>query len=392
MKKLLLALGLAASFGFAQAQSSVSIYGYMDTGVVGTNYHGAGTNASTLQTTTAIGGSIEGPSRLGFKGSEDLGGGTSAIFTIETGLNPTNATLSSFNNRQTFVGLKQNDLGEVRLGTQMTPIFFNALKTDAGALNNILGDAIWAGNPQGPTGNSGATPYAAASSNGSQSDGFTVRTTNTITLMSDKYAGFTATGFVTLNDVNTTQTSPTTGGIVNNNGYGLSVNYEWQKLFLTANYMALKSYTSAATVVSPTPGIWSAAGGGSNTQDNQTYLAGTYDFGIVKTYAQYINRNVTDQINSNYWGKRSGEQLGVKGFVTPNIETWAQVGMGKVTAFGQGNPTANFTTYQIGSNYYFSKRTHAFAIFGSSQTSNLASVNIPGVSGNAYGLGLAHTF
>jgi predicted porin len=392
MKKLLLALGLAASIGFAQAQSSVTVYGYLDTGYVGTNYHGAGTNASNQQTTSAIGASIEGPSRLGFMGSEDLGGGTSAIFKIETGLNPSNATLSSFNNRQTYAGLKQSGLGEVRLGTQMTPIFFNALKTDAGALNNIAGDAIWAGNPQGPTGNSGATPYAAPSSNGSQSDGFTVRTTNTITAMSDNFAGFTATGFVTLNDVNTTQTSPTTGGIVNNNGYGLSLNYEWNKLFMTANYMALKSYTSAATLTSPTPGIWAAAGGGSNTQDNQTYLAGTYDFGILKAYAQYINRRVTDTLNSSYFGNRSGEQIGVKGFVTPHIETWAQVGTGKVTAFGQGNPTANFTTYQIGSNYWLSKRTNLFAIYGGSQTSNLASVNIPGVSGNAFGLGIAHTF
>ena len=392
MKKLLVALLISTGITSAYAQSSVSVYGYLDVGVVGTNYKGVGNDAATQQSTTSIGQSLEGPSRMGFKGSEDLGGGTSAIFKIELGLDPDNSTLSSFNNRQTYVGLKQNDLGEFRMGTQMTPIFWNALKSDAGGLNNIIGDAIWAANPQGVNGNGGSTPYTPATSSGTQSNGFTVRTANTLTLMSDKFNGFTATGFVTLNDVNTTQTSATTGGTVNTNGYGLNVNYEINQLFLTANYQALKSYTSAATVTTPTPALWAGAGGGVNTQDNQTYLAGTYDFGIVKTYAQYIDRKVTDTLNSGYWGRRSAEQVGVRGFFTPRIEGWAQVGMGKVTAFGQGNPAANFTTYQVGSNYWFSKRTNLYAIFGSSQTSSVASINIPGVSGNAYGLGIAHTF
>jgi predicted porin len=392
MKKLLLSLLISAGITSAYAQSSVEIYGYLDVGVVGTNYNGVGTSATNKQSTTTIGQSLEGPSRMGFKGSEDLGGGTSAIFKIETGLNPDNGTLSSFNNRQTYVGLKQSNLGEVRMGTQMTPIFWNALKSDAGGLNNIIGDAIWAANPQGVNGNGGSVPYTPATSSGTQSDAFTVRTANTLTLMSDKFNGFSATGFVTANNVNTTQTSPTVGGVTNANGYGLNVNYEIDKLFLTANYQALKSYTSAATISTPAPALWAAATGGTNTQDNQTYLAGTYNFGIVKGYAQYINRRVTDTLNSSYWGKRSAEQIGVRGFFTPTIEGWAQVGMGKVTAFGQGNPTANFTTYQVGSNYWFSKRTNLYAIFGSSTTSNLASVNIPGVSGNAYGLGIAHTF
>lgn len=393
MKKLLLALLAVTGFGVAQAQSSVSIYGILDVGYIGTNYQGVGTSATTKQQTSAIGQSAEQSSRLGFRGQEDLGGGTSALFTIETGITPEAGTASSFNNRQTFVGIKQNGIGTVAIGTQYTPVYVATTKTDAGQVNNMIGDAIYATSPQGAAGNSGLAPYSNTTSSSGTSDAMTVRASNAITATTDTFYGFSGTGMYVLNNTNQTQTSSTTGGNTNFNGWGLGVNYEWQKLYLTANYQALKSYQSAATLTSPTPSLWTSAAGGVNTQDNQTYLAGTYDFGILKAYAQYINRKATDTLNTGYFAQRKAEQIGVRGYWTPTIESWASAGLGKVTAFGVGQPTANFTAWQLGSNYYLSKRTNLYAIVGSTQTSSVASAGgNPAISGNNYAVGVKHTF
>ena len=396
MKKLLLALLAVTGFSVAQAQSSVTIYGILDVGYIGTNYKGVGTSATNKQTTNAFGNSAESTSRLGFKGNEDLGGGTSAIFTLETGLNPDQSTLSSFNTRQAFVGLKQQGLGTAAIGTQYTPVYNAVVATDAGQANNMLGSLIYATNPQA-NGNSGSGPFANSSSSAGTSDAFTVRTSNALTLSSDTFAGFQGQALVVSNGTNNTQTTTVTdgtttitGGKNTNSGWGLGANYTWNKLYATVAYQALKNYTSG-TLTSPTPTLWTTASGGVNTQDNQTYAAVTYDFGILKAYAQYINRKATDSLNTGYYAQRKAEQIGVRGFFTPTIEGWASAGLGKTTAFGQGQPTANFTGYQVGSNYWLSKRTNAYAIFGSTQTSSVAP-STAAVSGNGYAVGIRHTF
>ena len=69
-------------------------------------------------------------SRLGFRGTEDLGGGLSAIFQLETGLKVDDGTLDNTNsalfNRQAFVGLKSKDAGTLTLGKQYT-MLYNAM-------------------------------------------------------------------------------------------------------------------------------------------------------------------------------------------------------------------------------------------------------------------------
>ena len=393
MKKLLLALtAVLLGTSVAQAQSSVTIYGLLDVGYIGTNYKGIGTDATSKQNTSAFGQSAESSSRLGFRGQEDLGGGTSAIFTVETGLNPDGGQASTFNNRQSFVGIKQNGIGTIALGTQYTPIYNAVAKTDAGQMNNMIGDAIYATTPQA-IGNSGSSTFANGTSSAGTSDAFTVRTSNSVTVTSDNFAGFTGTGLLVANNTNQTQTSPTTGGNTNYSGWGLGANYEWRKLLVTANYQSLKSLQSAATLTSPTPALWTTATGGVNTQDNQTYVAATYDFGILKAYAQYINRKATDTLNPGYYAKRSAEQIGIRGNITSNIDAWLSGGLGKTTAFDQGSPSANFTAWQLGSNYYLSKRTNLYAIYGQSQTSSVASLGSnPALSGSNYAVGVRHTF
>src|SRR5450830_1113253 len=85
MKKIALAATVLSTLSCAAyAQSNVTVYGIVDASVrYSTNENAAG--GSKLQ---EAGGPLSG-SRIGFKGTEDLGGGLSALFSLESGLAPT---------------------------------------------------------------------------------------------------------------------------------------------------------------------------------------------------------------------------------------------------------------------------------------------------------------
>jgi len=420
MKKSLFAIAAVTAFaGAAQAQSSVTVYGILDVGYVGSNTRVSnggttGTNAGLVTKTqsSAIGQSAEQTSRIGFKGTEDLGNGMSAFFTAEFELFPEDQTLSGnstskdvvtstsqtggLKNRQTFVGVAKKGLGKAAIGTQYTPVFTSGAATSPGQYNNMLGDVIYAG-----------TTTAGNNGGGEVSTSFTNRTSNTVTLATDKFSGFGANLMVTQNNNNATQTSSTAGGNNNASGWGLGADYTYNKFYVTAAYQALKQLTSASStgVAAPTAttfGPWTSTqpsagtkGSAVNVQDNQFLAGTTYDFGILKAYAQYVSRKATSTISSNYYVKRSAEQIGVRSFITPTVEAWASIGTGRYTAYGLGQPTANFNGWQIGSNYLLSKRTNLYAIYGQQNFSNAnAGTGYGTVSANAnnYAVGVRHTF
>jgi len=376
MKKLLLALFAASSMGAVQAQSSVTVYGILDVG-----YSGISTRASTPSTTTKtqtnkFDQSAEQTSRLGFKGNEDLGGGTAAIFTAEFQLYPQDATLSGNTNgglvnRQTFVGLKKNGFGQAAVGTQYTPVFNAVAATDPGQLNNAVGSVIY------PANGSDVTTTA-----------FTVRSSNALTVQSDSFKGARIGAMYAAKNQDTTQTGPNTGGTTNINGYGLTADYTWNKLYAVAAYQNFRNETTSSSTATPVATAMTN-NNGTNVVDGQTYIGTTYDFGILKAYASWVNRNATSVLNSNQFAKRQAQQIGVRAYITPVVEGWASVGNGRYTAFGVGQPTANFTGYQAGANYYLSKRTNLYGIFGSTQTSSTSN----GAAGaNQYAMGVRHTF
>ena len=107
----LAALAATASF----AQSSVTAYGVFDTGFrsveSGTNKFSGMANGSNAS------------NRLGFKGTEDLGGGMKGNFVLEGDLAPNDGTAAGFAfRRQSTIGL-EGAFGEVRLGRDYTPAF-----------------------------------------------------------------------------------------------------------------------------------------------------------------------------------------------------------------------------------------------------------------------------
>jgi len=417
MKKSLFAIAAVTAFaGAAQAQSSVTVYGILDYGFQGSSQTQAGPAAAVTSTnkvvtktqTAGLAGSGESTSRLGFKGNEDLGGGMNAFFTIEAALNTdTGGTFSSStttSNRQSFVGLGKKGLGTASVGLQYTPIHEAVGATNAGGTNNVMGDVIY-----DRTGGVNATAYTASGM--STNDSYTVRTSNALVLKTERMAGFVAKGMFVTAGKDTSQTA-TTGGQLSNTGYGIGLDYSWQKLFVTANFQNFRQeQATAQTAVVGSYGAVSATFNpgyngasviaGVNSTDTQQYYAATYDFGILKAFAGYINRKAVNVNNSSNYISRTAQQIGVRAPITPAIQVWASAGMGRINNTGTNGPTANFTGWQLGSDYSLSKRTNLYAIYGQSATSNAttgAYANTATSTANtsynqsSYAVGVRHTF
>lgn len=165
----------------AHAQSSVTLYGIIDAGLAYTSnvqtgrsngaLHGGSQYSLQDGSTTGVTGS-----RWGLRGVEDLGGGTSAIFTLENGFGiGTGATAIGGGQfaRQAWVGLKSNQYGTVSLGRQ-----YDAIATFVQPLSSV---GSWAGIMTG---------HASDMDN----LGNTRRSNNSIRYNSPSYAGFTVGG------------------------------------------------------------------------------------------------------------------------------------------------------------------------------------------------------
>jgi len=404
----------------------VTVYGILDVGYVGGNERlsGPSINGNSVNKLNAnsFGQSAQSTSRLGFRGTEDLGGGTAAFFTLETQILPNSSTDGATNsiignNRAAFVGLSQKGIGQAAIGLQNTVITDAMSPTITGEFNNIVGSLLFPGQTTSTTGSSAQQTAGLVrnSANGS-TDSFTFRTGNTLKITSERMMGIQANAMAVMNDSTSTQGGQTgsnqgyTGGKNNANGWGLGLNYNYKKFTGTAAYMSLKAVdaynattTQAAlgTATTGAPVVFTGSNGaaGVNVIDNQAYVGATYDFGILKAYAGWVNRKVTSQINSTAYASRTAQEIGVRGNFTPKIQSWASIGNGRITTFGSAEPTANLTGWQIGSNYILSKRTNLYAIYGQTGTSNASNaVSGPTVGANQsynsnnYALGVRHTF
>lgn len=134
----------------AYAQSSVTLYGVVDAGLLYTSKSldpATGQNAGH-QFSLISGGMT--PSLFGLKGAEDLGGGLRAIFTLESGIDTTNGGFLDSNGnlfgRQAWVGIESN-YGTVKAGLQYSPFVLSLISTDARGVSYFgSGVPVYVGN------------------------------------------------------------------------------------------------------------------------------------------------------------------------------------------------------------------------------------------------------
>lgn len=119
---------LLGLWGPCHAQSSITLYGLLDTAVEHINHVGPSGAGLTRMPSNA--GAI--PSRLGFRGQEDLGAGVKARFVLEMGIAPDSGGLNQGGRgfgRQSFVSL-DGPWGELGLGRQYTMLFWSMQNAD----------------------------------------------------------------------------------------------------------------------------------------------------------------------------------------------------------------------------------------------------------------------
>ena len=155
MKKSLIALAvLAAASGAAMAQSSVTLFGVVDATI---RYNDADTvNGAGGGSAWSLTNSGYNSSRIGFRGTEDLGGGLNASFWLEAGVNNDNGTGSASSTNNQFAGTASaptgsqgltfnrrstvslaGSWGEMRLGRDYVPYFWNTTIFDPFGTNGV---------------------------------------------------------------------------------------------------------------------------------------------------------------------------------------------------------------------------------------------------------------
>lgn len=125
-----IAIGLAAAFGAggAQAQGQVTVYGLIDAALAHVDNVDAAGHAVTRM--PSLSGSL--PSRIGFRGTEELGDGLAVVFALESGFNPDVGALGQGGRifgRQAWVGLR-GGWGTLQMGRILNMTYLATAKSD----------------------------------------------------------------------------------------------------------------------------------------------------------------------------------------------------------------------------------------------------------------------
>lgn len=261
MKQTLLAAGLIGlgAASAAHAQSSVTLYGSLDAGIVYVN--NVGGSHLWAQTSSALS-----PTYWGLRGVEDLGGGLKGIFNLESGFNVNNGAFAgggSMFNRKAYVGLQSDQYGGLTLGRQFD------------SMNDFL-------SPVSATGQNGNVLLAGHPLNNDNLASIN-SFNNTVKYTSANYSGFQFGG--TYGFSNSTE-------FANNRSWSVGAAYNNGPLNVGAGYLQVNNNPNAPF---NTSGSLNAGTTDMLAETVRTYgVGGTYTFGPAKlgllfTRSQYFN-------------------------------------------------------------------------------------------------------
>jgi predicted porin len=397
MKKSLLALAAMGAFaGAAQAQSSVTVYGILDVGY--NSFKTDTTNSSGITTAKSITSTGKTnnytTSRLGFRGTEDLGKGLRAGFNIELGMfqndaanaNGTasggntapaaNTVTSNYGNTVSPFVLRLANVsvgggfGTITLGRQTTAVESAWGAGDVGGANNFIGRAYTVG-----LGQPAATSLALVGSDRTIGKQNNDRSDRLVTYTTPTMSGFAAT--VQYGDgYNEAYTGSTN---TNNNKateFGAALSYTAGPAQVTLGYLSAKLTKDGANAESGQP--------------IQMVLGANYDFKVAKAFvsvSQGSNKTQADVKKDT----RNIYELGVSVPVGALVLN-ASVLTGNYTPL-EGAAEGKLSGMQLGVNYNLSKRTMAYGVYGQDKLSDVTEANMnQGFSRSNFGIGVRHTF
>jgi predicted porin len=355
MKKTLLAIAALAATSGAFAQSSVTLYGVVDASIEHVKGDQGLTRVSSDNLAT---------SRLGFKGSEDLGAGLRANFALETNVKTDTGAQGNtrFFDRAAWVGL-QGGFGELRLGRIDSSI--GALAGDT----KILGAQAYDDLRIAPT-RAGST-YR--------------RLDNAITyLLPNFVSGLTAQLQYSTNVGVSGTVGTEASGSDAGKAYGLNVKY------VAGPFSAGLGYLSAEDEAVSVP-----LNNAPDRKANATLVFAGYDFGVVKLTGYYDTETRVfanaDRLTV------AGIKLGVP--VTADFSITASVAQASnVAAAASNSDHDDAVISSIKAVYNLSKRTAVYGLVTNVNNESLAALNVSGAtvaagnSSRGVAFGIAHAF
>lgn len=344
MQKKLIALAIASALAVpALAFAEATVYGQVNLSIDMVN-DGKTPSATTNQLNS-------GGSRLGFKGSEDLGGGLSVVWVLEGDVAAdTGATTpGQLFDRASNIGLKSNSMGTVAFGLQDTPYKASTRNLD------LFGDS-------------------AADNRRMMGIGHDVGVTNAISYSSPSMSGFSVVAATVFG------AESATAGATKGSALGLAGMYEQGPIYVTLAY-------DSATFGSPGSGILGAAAPFAVNEKSTDYkLGGSYAMDAFAVNA--VIERTKNSIAAN-GGDTTGTNLYLAGkFNASGTDAvkLAYTKKGETTTAGVGD-TNDATQYAVGYDHSMSKATSVGVLY-TKVTDNAVGAADPSI----LSFGLKHSF
>jgi len=369
MNKKVMAVAVASAFavpGVALAQkSTVEIYGRANLGF--SHYEAKGATAGAANDLPGRFQVFDGSSRVGFRGTEDLGSGLRAIFQFETGVNvdngsntgqggQANASSGFWASRDSFVGLDSN-WGRLTFGRQSI-YWANGVNAQFAA-NYVNTEIPW----------TNGTQLGRISIQGAA----VARVSNTVQYTSPTFAGMNITGSYSVNPQEAQQTVGTAAGTTSDaDGYvfGLTGRGTWGPFYAQADWVTVRANSLNAT---GTGGVLTPKGDAYKIGGSWGYMPGAR-VGLI-----WVRTDVNNGA-ANAVGIATGQKVNQDGWTINwehtfgNFQVMAQYGWtGDIKGNGcnvgtlmNGVPTCSesaSSAFMIGGRYFMSKRTWLYLTY-----------------------------
>lgn len=340
MNKKLMALAVAAALAPAAAMAdsgNVTIYGTLNAGFesVDSGSSAAGVAGARRNRVT------DNASFIGFKGTEDLGNGTSAVWQVESALNiETSGSSNTFSSRNSFVGLNGKAWGTAIIGRHDTPYKLATGKLDVfadsiGDYNAIMG-----------------APYTGGKAGTIGAGAFDLRPDNVVAYITPTFSGFhAAIAYVAGAETSTGATTD------KGNAYSMLGMYENGPFFASLAY----ERHNIGTAGSGTTGL--AGAGVNGKEQHATKLGLGYNFGpgkvglIYETTKDNFGGALAAGSSDNTMGRNAYQLNGAYTFSGNNTVKLAYTKAGDAGSGAQKMDKSGAKMWAVGVDHGFSKRT-----------------------------------
>ncbi|RST53860.1 porin [Variovorax sp. MHTC-1] len=326
MKKSLVALAALAVAGAASAQSSVTLFGVVDAAVSG--YSNKSENVgfpatpfftdSIKASRTELRNSGYNSSRLGFRGTEDLGGGLAASFWLEAPISNDNGQegVATFARRST-VSLS-GGFGEIRLGRDYTPTFWNDTVFDPFGTNGVGTNLISTANSNFGAWLGGATTSVPGITNVTGSN--YVRASNTVGyFLPPNLGGFYGQVMYGFHERNSFDPGTVTPATLNSSRTGRYVGGRFG--YANGPLDVAASYGNST--------IGDDFFAGTTTSVKTFNLGASYDFGVVKLFGEYSQAKNEIDVDTPLFSGTFNNDIDLKGYL---LGVTVPVGAGLIRA------------------------------------------------------------